>query len=355
MTKNLRLRHPVLFATLTAILCLVPTGTGVRCAPSAEDSTSHEGTVVVPVRPVHTYSIVARDAATGQLGVAVQSHWFSVGGLVPWAEAGVGAVATQSFVEASYGPLGLELMRAGKTAPEALKALLAADDNAAVRQVAMIDARGNRAAHTGDLCIEAAGQIEGEGFTVQANLMENDTVWGAMADAYKRSGGDLTERLLVALEAAQAEGGDIRGRQSAAILVVAGKASGRPWADRIVDLRVEDSDDPLGELRRLVRLNRAYHHMDAGDGLMTEGDIDGAVREYSAAEKMVPDNIEMTFWHAVTMVNAGRMDAARPLFRKVFADPERGAFWVELVPRLPRSKLLPDDRTIIDEIVALGD
>lgn len=331
---------------VAAWLCMIPS------ALLAGHAAGERGDAV-PIRPVHTYSIVARDADTGQLGVAVQSHWFSVGGLVTWAEAGVGAVATQSFVEPSYGPLGLALMRAGKTAPEALKALLAADDNAAVRQVAMIDARGNRAAHTGDLCIQAAGHTVGDDFTAQANLMENDTVWDAMARAYTKTRGDLAERLLAALQAAEAEGGDIRGRQSAAILIVAGEASGRPWADRIVDLRVEDSDDPLGELRRLVRLNRAYHHMDAGDGLFAGGDIDGAVREYSAAEALIPDNVEMIFWHAVTMVNAGKMEAARPLFRKVFADPERGPHWAALVPRLPRSKLLPDDAKVIEEILGL--
>jgi len=319
-------------------------------APRAEPRESPAG---LGSRPVHTYSIVARDAQTGQLGVAVQSHWFSVGGLVTWAEAGVGAVATQSFVDPSYGPLGLELMRAGKSAPEALKALVAADDNAAVRQVAMIDAHGNSAAHTGELCIQAAGHVLGDGFSAQANLMERDTVWDAMARAYTSTRGDLSERLLAALEAAEAEGGDIRGRQSAAILVVAGASSGRPWADRIVDLRVEDSDDPLGELRRLVELNRAYHHMDVGDGLFAGGDIDGAAREYGAAEAMAPDNMEMVFWHAVTMVTAGRMDAARPLFRKVFADPARGAHWAKLVPRLPRSKLLPEDPAIVEEILAL--
>ncbi len=342
------------FASRSAALLTVTAGLLLSANPPAAVASGSSG-ITLTTRPVHTYSIVARDAETGQLGVAVQSHWFSVGGLVTWAEAGVGAVATQSFVEPSYGPLGLELMRAGKTAAEALKALLAADDNAAVRQVAMIDARGNRAAHTGELCIEAAGHVLGDGFTAQANLMEKDTVWDAMARAYRTTRGDLTERLLAALEAAEAEGGDIRGRQSAAILVVAGEASGRPWADRIVDLRVEDSDDPLGELRRLVHLNRAYHHMDAGDGLFTNGDIDGAVREYSAAEEMVPGNLEMVFWHAVTMVNAGKMEAARPLFRKVFADPDRGAYWAELVPRLPHSKLLPDDAKIIEEIVGLKD
>ncbi len=336
-------------ALLTVTACLL-----LSANPPAAVTPESPG-ATLPMRPIHTYSIVARDAETGQLGVAVQSHWFSVGGLVTWAEAGVGAVATQSFVEPSYGPLGLELMRAGKTAAAALKALLAADDNAAVRQVAMIDARGNRAAHTGELCIEAAGHVLGDGFTAQANLMKKDTVWDAMAQAYRTTRGDLTERLLAALEAAEAEGGDIRGRQSAAILVVAGEATGRPWADRIVDLRVEDSDDPLGELRRLVHLNRAYHHMDAGDGLFATGDIDGAVREYSAAEEMVPDNLEMVFWHAVTMVGAGKLEAARPLFRKVFADPARGAYWAELVPRLPHSKLLPDDAKIIEEIVGLKD
>jgi uncharacterized Ntn-hydrolase superfamily protein len=305
-----------------------------------------------PSRPVHTFSIVARDPATGELGVAVQSHWFSVGSVVPWAEAGVGAVATQSIIDPGYGPLGLDLMRAGKTAPEALKALLAADANADVRQVAMVDARGRSAAHTGDHCIQMAGQIVGKGYTTEANLMEKETVWGAMSRAYEQATGDLADRLLAALEAAQAEGGDIRGRQSAAILIVAGVSTGRPWIDRLVDLRVEDSDDPIGELKRLVRLNRAYHHMDAGDNLFAANDIAGAVREYGAAERLVPDNIEMIFWHAVTLVNAGRLDEALPLFGKVFADRVQGAKWAELVPRLPRSKMLPDDPKIIAKILA---
>jgi uncharacterized Ntn-hydrolase superfamily protein len=342
------------FVSRIALLTIVTAGLSSPATLRAGAAGEEPG-MVIPGRPVHTYSIVARDAATGQLGVAVQSHWFSVGGLVTWAEAGVGAVATQSFVEPSYGPLGLDLMRAGKTAPEALRALLAADGNAAVRQVAMIDARGNRAAHTGDLCIAAAGHVEGDGFTAQANLMEKPTVWDAMARAYTAAPGDLAERLLAALQAAEAEGGDIRGRQSAAILVVAGTSTGRPWADRVVDLRVEDSDDPLGELERLLRLARAYRHMDRGDGLFAGGDVDGAAREYGAAETLVPGNVEMVFWHAVTMVNAGRMDDARPLFRRVFADPERGASWAALVPRLPRSKLLPEDPAIIAEIVSLAD
>ncbi|MBA4160076.1 MAG: DUF1028 domain-containing protein, partial [Gemmatimonadetes bacterium] len=201
-------------------------------------------------RPVSTYSIVARDSATGQLGVAVQSHWFSVGPLVPWAEAGVGAVATQSFVDPRYGPLGLDLMRLGRSAPEALHALVSTDSDSTVRQVAMIDAQGRVAAFTGRRAVPAAGHYTGAQYSVQANLMEKPTVWPAMARAYENAQGDLAERLLQALEAAEREGGDIRGKQSAAILIVGPESTGRAWADRIVDLRVEDHPDPLVELRR---------------------------------------------------------------------------------------------------------
>jgi uncharacterized Ntn-hydrolase superfamily protein len=290
---------------------------------------------------------VARDPATGELGVAVQSHWFSVGTDVVWAEAGVGAVATQSFVETSYGPLGLSLMRGGKTAAEALAALLASDEHRQVRQVAMIDAQGRIAAHTGTKCIAAAGHIIGKNYSVQANLMEKATVWPAMARAFEAAGGDLTDRLLAALDAAQGEGGDIRGRQSAAILVVKGKSTGRPWADRVVDLRVEDSPDPIGELKRLVGVRRAYDHMDAGDACATKKDWDCAAREYGAAERMLPDNMEVVFWHAVTLVTGKRVEEALPLFKKVFA---REPKWAELVKRLPAADLLPADENLIRRI-----
>ena len=288
-------------------------------------------------RPVHTYSIVARDAETGHLGVAVQSHWFSVGPIVPWAEAGVGAVATQSFADPAYGPLGLELMRAGKTANEALRGLLAADEHPEVRQVAMIDAKGNVATHTGDKCIPGAGHIIGEKFSVQANLMLNDQVWPAMAEAYKNASGDLAERMLAALDAAQAVGGDIRGKQSAAILVVSDSSTGRPWVDRHIDLRVEDHSEPLVELRRLLQVHRAYQHMNAGDVAIEKGDVDGALREYGAAQEMMPDNLEMAYWTAVSLVNAGRLNDSLSLFRKVF---EGEPNWVELTKRLPKVELL---------------
>lgn len=302
-------------------------------------------------RPVHTYSIVARDRATGELGVAVQSHWFSVGPIVAWAEAGVGAVATQSFVDPSYGKLGLDLMRAGKSAPDALKALLAGDDGREVRQVAMIDAVGRVAAHTGSKDIPAAGHIVGKDYSVQANLMLNEKVWPAMARAFEATRGDLAERMMAALDAAQEAGGDIRGRQSAALIVVTGKPTGRAWADRVFDLRVDDSAEPLKELRRLVTLQRAYNHMNAGDLAVEHKDNDRALVEYGAAAKLVPDNAEMVYWHAVALVNMGRVDESLPLFTRVFAMDKN---WVTLTPRLAKVGLLPDDRKLIERIVKLG-
>jgi uncharacterized Ntn-hydrolase superfamily protein len=297
---------------------------------------------------VHTFSIVARDAETGELGVAVQSHWFSVGSIVPWAEAGVGAVATQSFVDPSYGKLGLELMRLGKSAPNALKALLAGDEARDVRQVAMIDAQGRVLAHTGSKDIQDAGHIVGRDYSVQANLMLNERVWPAMSRAFETAKGDLAERMLAALDAAQEAGGDIRGRQSAALIVVTGKPTGRPWTDRIFDLRVDDSPEPLKELRRLVTLQRAYNHMNAGDLAVEKKDNEGALREYAAAEKLVPDNAEMIYWHAVALVNMGRIDESLPLFRRVFAMDRN---WATLTPRLPKSGLLPDDAKLIERIM----
>lgn len=303
----------------------------------------------VSSRPVNTYSIVARDAASGQIGVAVQSHWFSVGSLVVWAEPGVGAVATQSFVEPSYGPLGLQLMRSGKDAGQALTALLAADEHADVRQVGMVDADGVVANHTGAMSIAEHCDIAGESYTVQANLMWRPTVCTAMAAAFEASGGDLAERLLAALDAAEAEGGDIRGKQSAAMLIVSGDRSLPPWAGRIVDLRVEDQAAPLPELRRLLRMARAYALMNAGDEYMMQDDIDKAADAYGAAEALVPDSHEMIFWHAATLAGAGRVDESLPLFQKAFA---MWPLWRELVQRLPASGLLPDDPELMAKILA---
>lgn len=340
--------------TLTIVLSLLalsaalvrPTKTGAR---SADKGSSERR---VPRRPVHTYSIVARDAATGELGVAVQSHWFSVGSVVPWAEAGVGAVATQSFVDPSYGKLGLDLMRVGRSAPDALRALVAGDEGRDVRQVAMIDAEGRVAAHTGAKCIEAAGHETGKEFSVQANMMANERVWPAMARAFETTRGDLAERMMAALEAAQAAGGDIRGKQSAALIVVTRKPTGRAWADRVYDLRVDDHLEPLAELRRLITLQRAYNHMNAGDLAVEKKDNAAALREYGAAQRLVPDNLEMAYWHAVALVGMNRTDEALPIFARVFAaDPN----WRTLTPRLVKAGILPDDPALIRRITSAAE
>jgi len=305
-----------------------------------------------PVRPAHTYSIVARDTLTGELGVAVQSHWFSVGSSVTWAESGVGAVATQSFIDPSYGAIGLDLMRTGRTAGETLAGLLAADPTPEVRQVGMVDARGRTAAHTGSLAIAHACDRQGPAYTVQANLMHHETVCDAMVGAYEGSDGGLAERLSRALEAAEAEEGDIRGRQSAALLVVAAEPSGRPWADRLFDLRVEDHATPLAELRRLLGVARAYRHMNEGDERVTAGDIDGAVEEYRKAEELLPGESEPVFWHAVTLASAGRVEESLPLFAEAF---ELRPEWRELVPRLDDAGLLPADPELIATIERAGE
>ncbi len=330
-------------------------------------------------RPVNTYSIVAHDPETGQMGVAVQSHWFAVGQVVPWAEAGVGAVATQSFVDPSYGKLGLDLLRAGKDAESTLRALLSSDSACQVRQVGVVDSSGTVATFTGSNDIEAAGGIAaerirtaeiecgagggtletGRGFAVQANLMATDGVWPAMAKAYAEADGDLAERMLAALDAAQAEGGDIRGKQSAALIVVHAKPTGRAWQDRLFDLRVDDHAEPLEELRRLVSLQRAYNHMNAGDLAVEHKDNDGALREYGAAARIaettkgIPPSrhAEMLYWHAVALVNMNRIEEALPLFARAFRiEPS----WRELTARLSRSGLLPDDVKLLERIVAAG-
>ena len=296
-----------------------------------------------------TYSVVARDPDTGQLGVAVQTHWFGVGQLVPWAEAGVGAVATQSLVDPSYGPLGLQLLRAGRTAEQALAGLLEADPNPQIRQVAIVDARGNVAAHTGDTCIPEAGHVIGEDFSVQANLMDRDTVPAAMAAAYEAAEGDLADRMMAALRAAQGEGGDIRGQQSAALLIVSGAPTGRVWQDVVVDLRVDDHPRPLDELERLLTVHRGYEKMNEGDLAIEAGDVDAAQRAYGAAQEILGDNLEASFWHAVALTNAGEHDRAVDLFHEIFA---RGENWRRLTPRLVEGGFLIADDALLQRILA---
>jgi uncharacterized Ntn-hydrolase superfamily protein len=329
---------------------IVLLGIAAGCSTPVNLATRGDEVSGVPCRPVATYSIVARDPATGDLGVAVQSHWFSVGPIVPFAEAGVGAVATQSFVDPSYGPLGLALMRAGKSAEEALRGLVASDAGEAVRQVAMVDASGRVAAHTGERCIAAAGHHVGEGYSVQANLMERETVWPAMAKAFESAKGTLARRLVAALYAAESEGGDIRGRQSAALLVVRGNSTGRPWADRIVELRVEDHPDPLVELERLLTIHEAYEHMNRGDEAVAAGKLEEAAREYGLAQSLQPGNPEISFWYGVALASKGWVDESLPHFRRAFEGEKRLR---DLVPRLPASGLLPADDALIRRITSI--
>ena len=298
----------------------------------------------------HTYSIVARDENTGEMGVAVQSHWFSVGSIVSWGEAGVGVVATQSFVNVSFGKRGLELLTSGLTPSETINKLLALDEGGEVRQLAILDSKGRVAAHTGMNCIPEAGHIIGENFSVQANLMLNDRVWPEMAKAFKESEGPLAERMLTSLEAAQRAGGDIRGQQSASLLIVKGKSTGKVWEDRLIDLRVEDHPNALNELKRLLKVYRAYEHMNNGDLAVEKGDMKLAMEEYAAAERMFPDNVEMKYWHAVTLVNNGELENALSLFKEVFAVNKNYAV---LTPRLINIGLLNVSEDELNKILSM--
>jgi len=299
----------------------------------------------------HTYSIVARDSATGEIGVAVQSHWFSVGTAVSWAEAGAGAVATQSFTNRSFGIRGLNLLRNGLTAQQALDSLLATDEGRDVRQVAIVDVNGNVAVHTGKNCIDHAGHIKGNGFSVQSNMMLTTKVPAAMATAFEKSKGKvLAERLLSSLDAAQAAGGDIRGKQSAAILIVPAKSRNQPWNERLLDLRVDDHSNPLVELRRLYNVQVAYEHMNNGDLAVEKNDMQKAMQEYNAAMKMFPQNLEMQYWTAITLANNKQLNKALPILKKVFA---ADANWKELTRRLPKVGLLTVNAGELKKILAL--
>jgi uncharacterized Ntn-hydrolase superfamily protein len=275
-----------------------------------------------------TYSIVARDAETGELGVAVQSHWFSVGSIVSWAEPGVGAVATQSIAEPAYGPRLLGLLRAGQGPRDALDELLAADDQAHYRQVAVVNADGAVAVHTGDGCIPFAGHGEGEGFTTQANMMASEGVWPAMAEAFENAEGPLARRLLAALDVGEAAGGDVRGRQSAALVVA--PAEGEAW-QRTVELRVEDHADPLGELRRLLDLADAYAVATEGDDLVGEGRHEEAAERYREAADLAPANGELLFWAGLALAQGGDVDAGAERVQSAIA---MHSGWRDLLARL---------------------
>jgi uncharacterized Ntn-hydrolase superfamily protein len=306
----------------------------------------------------HTYSIVARDPETGQLGVGVQSHAFGVGRVVTWAEAGVGAVATQAVADPSFGPLGLDLLRAGVAPDAALAELLSGDSMTDVRQVGMIDGQGRVAAHTGARCIAAAGHRRGRDYSAQANMMLRDTVWTAMGNAFEGANGDLAERIIVSLEAAEREGGDLRGMQSASLLVVGGPASSRRWEGRLFDLRVDDHAEPLAELRRLMHRARAIRHMGLAVQLLSRPDRDGDSAAQAQAEFAQADRhleaaggyVEPVFWYAVGLAGAGLVDEALPHFKRVFSTNER---YRELARRLPPTGRVPDDPAVMARILGV--
>lgn len=299
-----------------------------------------------------TYSIVARDESTGALGVAVQSHFFNAGRLVCWAEAGVGAVATQAIPEVAYGPDGLDLLRSGTSAPDALQRLLAEDEGREVRQVAMVDAQGGVAVHSGAACVEHAGHETRAGASAQSNMAGSARVWGAMLDAYEADDGDFAARLLAALRGGEEAGGDARGRQSAALLIVGPTRSDRPWEGELMNLRVEDHADPIGELTRLVGLNRSFGLMMQtllGGPLLVGGPldeshapiVDDAVSALDQAQVGYGDNLEPTFWKAVILAKAGRVDDARVALGSASSGH---AGWRDFIGKLPAAGFVDADR-----------
>ena len=298
---------------------------------------------------VHTFSIVARDEKTGEMAVGVQSHWFGVGTEVPWAEAGIGAVATQSFVDKSYGLKALSLLKKGFTPQQALDSLTKADPGRDVRQVAIIDTKGNTAVHTGKNCIQVAKNINGYNFSVQSNMMLGDSVCEFMARSFSQTAGKpLAERVLLALEAAQKAGGDIRGMQAAAIIVVPGTPTD-VWNNKTVDLRVDDSPQPLKELRRLYNVQTAYQHMNKGDLAVEKNDMNLAMNEYNAAMKLFPANLEMQYWTAITLANNKQVSKALPMLKTIFSKDRN---WKELTRRLPPVGLLTVSKDDLVKILA---
>ena len=299
----------------------------------------------------HTFSIVARDANTGEMAVAVQSHWFSVGSLVSWAKSGVGVVATQSFVNPAYGPKGLALMEEGLSAEAALKQLIAEDEGQAYRQVAFLDVNGSASAYTGAKCVTYASQITGDNFSVQANMMLTDQTVPAMAQAFEANSDlPLAERMVVVLKAAQNAGGDIRGKQSAALIVVGPDLVENPWEEYKINLRVDDHQNPIEELDRLLKVARAYEFMNKGDLAVEAGDMSEALRLYGTAETMFPDNLEMKFWKAVAMANDGQLENAKPIFKAIFEEDEN---WREMIGRLVKPGLLTVSEAEVKEIQSL--
>lgn len=306
----------------------------------------------MPYTPLfHTYSIVARDAETGQLGVAVQTHQMCVGAIVPWLEPGLGALATQASANIHFGPMGLAMLREGTDAARVVEALVASDPGADRRQLAVVDARGGAAAWTGEHCIPHARHHIGDGYSVQANMMARDTVVPAMAEAYEAAVGELAVRMMAALHAAQAEGGDIRGMQSAALQVVSGDPQAIGFQRALYDLRVDEADVPLAELDRLVRLRRAQRINFQASPLLEE-QRKRALELWAAARALAPELEEMAFWQALRL--ADELDdvaAGAAIMNEMLARVNRRAEWIELIRRLEACGML-EREGVAEELIA---
>ncbi|SDG39062.1 DUF1028 domain-containing protein [Psychroflexus sediminis] len=299
----------------------------------------------------HTFSIVAQDPVTGDMAVGVQSHWFSVGTSVPWGKSGVGVVATQSFVNERYGYAGLQLMEQGLSAEQALERLKEEDEGLAFRQVAMLSKDGSIAAFTGEKCVEAALHLVEDNYSIQANMMEDEDVVYAMRDAFEENSNlQLAERVIAAMKAAQASGGDIRGKQSSALIVVGKDAPEQPWLDKKIDLRVDDHRAPIEELSRLLNIHRAYEFMTAGDVAMENKNPKAALEAYEKAETLLSTNEEIKFWKAVALVNSDQVNKSIPIFERLFMNDKR---WQRLLGRLPASELISIDKSALDYLLNL--
>ncbi len=292
-----------------------------------------------------TYSIVARDSLTGELGVAVQSNYFSVGTDVSWARAGVGAIATQAIVEVAYGPKGLDLIARGSTAAEALDELVSQDPGAPLRQIGMVDASGHVAAYTGAACVSSCADVQGRGYSVQGNMLKSDNVWRAMGPAFEAAEGDLAERLMITLEAAEEAGGDVRGRKSAALLVVSADRSENEWEGRRFDLHVEDHVHPLEELRRLITVRRAFELFGQAREAIGEGDIDAALELVKRARILHPEEVQFSFWTGVALANCNRTEEARVWLTEAFDESD---VWRELGRRLCDVGMYTGDRSLLE-------
>lgn len=297
---------------------------------------------------VSTYSIVAIDHQAELMGAAVQSHFFAVGSVISWARAGVGVVATQSLVKPEYGPRALSLLEHGLSPSEVLSMLTSVDEAADVRQVAVLSPTG-AVAHTGARCIPEAGHISKPGFTAQANMMKNTGVPEAMAHAFEATAGGLAHRMTAALAAAEAQGGDIRGRQSAALVLVSTKNQTEVRKAKPLELRVDDHPEPVEELQRLLRLHEAYADIEAGDDALAENDFVEAGRLYQRAREAAPDNLEMRFWEAMGRAAAGDIDTARVVLKQLDGQDR---CWRELAHRLPATGLISIDREGWERLLA---